>query len=59
MNGELIVNGERQKNYKEMIPEVAVSVAMSRLKELDDGAPNQTAGFVQLFGLVGICEIIY
>lgn len=51
VNGELIVNGERQKNYKEMIPEVAVSVAMSRLKELDDGAPNQTAGFVQLFGL--------
>jgi hypothetical protein len=46
MDGNFIVNGEKQKTADEILPEVLIAIAMSEFNI--SAGPNRTPGFVKL-----------
>jgi serine/threonine-protein kinase haspin len=59
MEGAALVNGEPQKRAAEILAEVEIAGALSRLRDgggtAGDGAANATSGFVELFA-AGVCR---
>lgn len=46
--GEQVVNGEKQKSFRDILPEVVLSQELSDLHIIEDG--NSTAGFIGMIG---------